>query len=62
VLDRSRAHRETILELPYPAEVGERFVHLAAQSIEDQRKLEASDTLSFEAYRQKYLSPQALVV
>ena len=62
VLAQSRAHRETILELPYPAEVAERFAGLATESLDAQRKLEAADAVPFETYRQKYLSPQSLAV
>jgi glutamate--cysteine ligase len=62
VLEQSRAHRETILQLPFEPAVAERFAQLAAQSLDDQRKIEASDTLPFETFRQRYLSPQALTV
>ncbi len=62
VLAQSIAHRETILKLPYPAEVAERFARLARESIARQREIEAGDSLSFEAYLQKYLSPASLNV
>jgi glutamate--cysteine ligase len=62
VLAQSIAHRETILKLPYSAEVAERFARLARESIARQREIEASDSTSFEAYLQKYLSPSSLNV
>jgi glutamate--cysteine ligase len=60
VLAQSRAHRDTIMKLPLAAEVAERFAHLAQESVEEQRRLEADDTLPFEAFRQLYLAPVRL--
>lgn len=60
VLAQSRAHRETILGLPLSAEVAGRFAHLAEESIAEQRRAEAADTVPFETYRQQYLSPLRL--
>jgi glutamate--cysteine ligase len=62
VLAQSIAHRETILKLPYSAEVAERFAKQARESIARQREIEAADALSFDAYLQKYLSPASLNV
>ena len=59
-LERSRAHRDAIMALPYPDEVAERFAHMARESIEEQKHLEASDTLPFEAFRELYLAPVRL--
>src|SRR5208282_3051686 len=56
-LAQSRAHRETILRLPLPPEVAARFARLAEESIAEQRRIEAADTVSFETYRQQYLAP-----
>jgi glutamate--cysteine ligase len=56
VLAQSHAHRDAILEMPFPAEVAERFVRLADESVTEQRRIEAADTLPFEAYRQLYLA------
>ena len=57
VLAQSLAHRNTILELPFPAEIAQRFVRLADESVTEQRAIEAADTLPFESYRQLYLAP-----
>jgi glutamate--cysteine ligase len=56
VLAQSLAHRDVILELPFPAEIAERFARLADESVTEQRRIEAADTLPFEAYRQLYLA------
>ena len=60
VLAQSRAHRDAILELPFPAEIAERFARTAEASMAEQRAIEAADTLPFEAYRQLYLAPVRL--
>jgi glutamate--cysteine ligase len=60
VLAQSKAHRDTIMKLPFPPDVAERFEHLAKESIEEQKRIEASDTISFEAFRQLYLAPLRL--
>ena len=62
VLALSRAHRDTILELPLSAEVAERFARLAEGSLAEQRRIEAADTVPFETYRQRYLSAPNLNV
>jgi glutamate--cysteine ligase len=62
VLAQSRAHRETILKLPLSAEVAARFARLAEESLAEQRRIEAADTVPFETYRQRYLSATGLNV
>ena len=57
VLAQSLAHRKTLLELPLPDETAERFLRLADESLQEQKRIEASDTLPFESYRQLYLAP-----
>ena len=57
VLAQSRAHREAVLALPLSDETAERFLRLADESVQEQKRIEASDTLPFEAYRQLYLAP-----
>lgn len=59
---RSRQTRQRLLALPWPAELQHHFEHLSAHSLDEQRRVEAADTLSFEEYRQDYLSPQQLVL
>jgi glutamate--cysteine ligase len=56
VLAQARAHRSALLELPFPGEIAERFARLAEESVAEQRRIEAADTLPFEAYRQLYLA------
>jgi len=60
VLAQSRAHRATLLGLPFPTEVEAHFARLARESIEEQRSVEAADTLPFEAFRRAYLAPDTL--
>jgi glutamate--cysteine ligase len=62
VLAQSRAHRDAILKLPFPPDVAERFSRLAVESLLEQRRIEAADTVPFETYRQRYLSPPGLNV
>jgi glutamate--cysteine ligase len=56
VVAQSLAHRNAILELPYPDEMADHYARLAAASVKEQREIEASDTLPFEAFRQQYLA------
>jgi glutamate--cysteine ligase len=60
VLAQSRAHREAILKLPLADEVAARYARLAEESVAEQREIEASETIPFEAYRQLYLAPLRL--
>jgi glutamate--cysteine ligase len=60
VLEQSLAHRATLHSLPYPAPVEARFAQLARDSIEEQRRIEAADTLPFEEFRRVYLAPETL--
>ena len=54
--------RQAMLDMPLPAEVQARFHALAADSWEAQRKIEASDTMSFDDYLREYFSPEHLGV
>ena len=60
VLAESRKHRETILALPYPADVADRFVAMAEESRLRQREIEAGDTMPFEEFRTRYLDARRL--
>ena len=42
--------------------VAERYARRAAESIAEQQRIEAADTLPFEAWRQAYLDPRTLRV
>jgi len=59
-LEYSRRHRSTMLSEPLPAEVKSRFARMAEESLAKQRDIEAADTLPFEEYRRRYLSPAML--
>ncbi|OGB66056.1 MAG: glutamate--cysteine ligase [Burkholderiales bacterium RIFCSPLOWO2_12_FULL_64_99] len=60
VLAQSHAHRAALLCLPFPREIEAHFTQLAAKSIEEQRRIEAADTLPFEAFRRAYLAAETL--
>ncbi len=62
VLAQSAAHRETILNLPFAGDVGARFAQLAEESLAKQRAIEAADTLPFDTFLERYLSPASLNV
>jgi glutamate--cysteine ligase len=57
---QSEQTRQTLLELPFSAEQHSRFMAASEKSIEEQRQIEASDTMPFEIYRQQYVSPERL--
>jgi glutamate--cysteine ligase len=54
---RTRAH---MLELELPANVAAHMTELAAESLAEQARIEAADTMPFEIYRQQYLAPERL--
>jgi glutamate--cysteine ligase len=60
VLAQSRAHRATLQNMQLDETVARRFEAMAAESIASQRKMEAADTLPFEAWRQRYLSAEMI--
>lgn len=57
---QSLNHAAEIKRLPLSAEIAERFARQANESLEEQRIIEASDSLPFEIYRQQYLAPDRL--
>jgi glutamate--cysteine ligase len=59
---QSAQTRETLLALPFSTEQQARFEALAQQSVQEQKKIEAACTLSFEEYRELYVSPERLEV
>jgi glutamate--cysteine ligase len=61
-LAQSRRHRESLLAGPLPAEFEKSFERLAVESLAKQRTAEAGDHLSFDAYLERYLSPELLQV
>ncbi|HEU0201579.1 MAG TPA: glutamate--cysteine ligase, partial [Burkholderiaceae bacterium] len=59
-LARSEATKKALLALPFPPTVQARFEREAAESIAEQKRLEATDTLPFEEFRLKYLAAESL--
>ncbi|NQW82036.1 MAG: glutamate--cysteine ligase [Polaromonas sp.] len=60
VRDQSVKTQALLLDMPWSAEQQARLLQMSAQSIADQKKIEAADTLPFEIYRQQYLSAARL--
>jgi glutamate--cysteine ligase len=54
---RTRAH---MLALDLPANVAAHMAELATESLAEQLRIEAADTMPFEIYRQQYLAPERL--
>ena len=54
---RTRAH---LLALDLPANVAAHLGELAEESLAEQARIEAADTMPFEIYRQQYLAPERL--
>jgi glutamate--cysteine ligase len=52
--------RKHLLELPFTAQQQARLEAMSAKSIDDQKAIEAADTMPFEIYRQQYVSPARL--
>ncbi len=59
-LAQSRAHRAALSAQPLAPAVAQKFTAMAQASLAKQREMEARDTLPFEDWRRKYLSPQML--
>ena len=59
-LAQSRQHAQALRTLALDDAVAQRYAALAAESHARQRQMEAADTLPFEAWRQRYLSPEML--
>jgi glutamate--cysteine ligase len=49
-----------LLAMPFPADVQARLAGLAERSIDEQKAIEAADTVPFEVYRKQYLSSERL--
>jgi glutamate--cysteine ligase len=48
------------LQMPWSAEQQSRFEAMSRQSLFEQKKIEAADTMPFEIYREQYLSADRL--
>ena len=59
-LSQSRRHRQELSAWPFAAQVEARHARLAAQSLAEQRDIEAADDVPFETYRQRYLGQDLL--
>ena len=59
-LAHSQQTRSKLLALPFSGAQQARFAALSEKSLQDQRAIEAADTLSFEEYRQQYIHPDRL--
>jgi glutamate--cysteine ligase len=54
--------RRTLLELPWPPALAQRYEALAEASLKKQAAQEAADTMGFEEFRRHYLSIERLMV
>jgi glutamate--cysteine ligase len=54
--------KHALTEQAFSAEMQAHFTRLAKESVQEQQRIDGADTLSFEDFRQQYLSPQRLVV
>lgn len=61
-LAQSQRHRREFDGKPLTAAIEARFAQMAEASIAEQRDIEAADDLPFDAFRERYLSPQSLQV
>jgi glutamate--cysteine ligase len=59
-MDCSRRNRAHLLSLPWDDASQAHFEVLGEKSWQDQRQIEASDTMPFEIYRQQYIAPRRL--
>ncbi|HEX7249090.1 MAG TPA: glutamate--cysteine ligase [Burkholderiales bacterium] len=60
VREVSGKHRATLMAKDFPPAARARFERLAAESLDEQRQIEAGDSLPFEEYRKKYLAVERL--
>jgi glutamate--cysteine ligase len=60
VREISAKHRTTLTAKAFSASEQERFERLAAESVDEQKTIEAGDSLPFEEYRKKYLAVERL--
>jgi glutamate--cysteine ligase len=60
VLEQSRRHRDALSDPPLAPASRERFAALAAESLAQQRRMEAADDVPFDAYRRRYLEQSLL--
>ena len=59
-LAQSRQHAAAMRSEPLPPEAATRLEALARESIEEQRRLEAADTVPFETFLRQYLALESI--
>ena len=57
---QSAATRKHLLGLPWSDAQATRYAAMALESLAEQQRIEAADTMPFEQYRLAYLSPERL--
>ncbi|WP_339091700.1 glutamate--cysteine ligase [Variovorax paradoxus] len=57
---RSEQTRTELLALPFAPALQAQFEQMTAESIQEQKRIEAADTMPFEIYREQYVSPARL--
>ncbi len=60
VRTQSEKTRDSFNSLPFSKEQQAHFAALSQQSLEDQKKIEAADSMPFEVYRQQYVAAERL--
>jgi glutamate--cysteine ligase len=60
VRDQSIKTQAAFLQMPWTPEQQARFEQMSRESVAEQKKIEAADTMPFEIYRQQYLSANRL--
>jgi len=59
---QSDATRSALLALPFPEALQRRFDTQAAESLAEQARIEAADTMPFEEFRRHYVAPDRMKV
>jgi glutamate--cysteine ligase len=62
VLAYSLKHKQALAAEPLSRDIEARMVEAAKASLDKQRRIEAADIVDFETFRQRYLSPESLMV
>lgn len=62
VRQQSLHTQRQLLGLPWSSQDEARFTEMAQQSVAEQKRIEAADSMPFEVYRQEYLNPKRLRV
>lgn len=53
---QSKLHRDALLRAPLAPETERRYARMTAESIAEQRRIEAADRVPFETYRRQYIT------